>query len=72
MAVCRKYHIIKYEPIAHSPLLHHGVAYSCTANQSVAVGALPNLGPYDRFKTKMLCEQFYMVSLQGAGKQPCH
>lgn len=59
---CRKYHIIKYEVVANSPLLHHGVAYSCDATKAAAVRKLPSMGPYDRFKHDMLCEQFYMVS----------
>lgn len=45
-----------------SPMLHHGVAYSCLKSDEAKVEALPNLGPYDRLKQGMLCEQFFMVS----------
>lgn len=64
---CRKYHIVKYEPITHVPLgqglpqLHHGVAYTCPPDAAAKVAALPSLGPYDRFQTTMLCEQFYLI-----------
>eukprot|EP00775_Hariotina_reticulata_P006321 gene6321-6556_t len=57
----KKYHIVKYEPIGHLPQLHHGVAYSCLPDQNEKVAALPSLGPFDRFHTQMLCEQFYML-----------
>ena len=60
---CRKYHIIKYEPIVNHRMLHHGVAYSCLRSDETAVEALPNLGPYNRLKQGMLCEQFFMVSI---------
>lgn len=58
---CRKYHILKYEPIVNHPMLHHGVAYSCLATDEPQVLALPNLGPFDRLKQGMLCETFFMV-----------
>jgi hypothetical protein len=58
----RKYHILKYEPVVNHPMLHHGVAYSCLSSDEAKVEALPNLGPYDRLKQGMLCEQFFMVS----------
>eukprot|EP00775_Hariotina_reticulata_P006322 gene6322-6557_t len=57
----RKYHIVKYEPIGRSPQLHHGVAYTCAPNQNAKVEALKSLGPFDRFKEGMICEQFYML-----------
>lgn len=42
-------------------MLHHGVAYNCLPSDESAVEALPNMGPYDRLKQGMLCEQFFMV-----------
>jgi hypothetical protein len=45
---CRKYHILRYEPITNSPLLHHGVAYTCDAKAAAAVKALKSMGPFDR------------------------
>lgn len=57
----RKFHIIKYEPIVNSPILHHGVVYNCLPSDELAVEALPNLGPYNGLKQGMLCEQFFMV-----------
>jgi hypothetical protein len=42
---CRKYHILRYEPISNSPLLHHGVAYTCDAKAAAAVKALKSMGP---------------------------
>uniref|UniRef100_A0A383VM64 DOMON domain-containing protein n=1 Tax=Tetradesmus obliquus TaxID=3088 RepID=A0A383VM64_TETOB len=57
----KKYHILRYEPITNSQLLHHGVAYSCDAKAAAAVKAMKSLGPFDRFKHDMQCEQFYML-----------
>lgn len=45
------------------PMLHHGVAYACLPSDEAAVEALTSLGPYDRLKQGMLCEQFFMVRL---------
>jgi hypothetical protein len=61
----RKYHILRYEVVANSPMLHHGVAYACTPSDEPKVAALgANLGPYDRFGQGMLCESFMMVGGQ--------
>jgi hypothetical protein len=57
----KKYHIVHYEPITNSKLLHHGVAYSCGAGNAAEALKLTNKGPFDRFKIDMLCEQFYML-----------
>ncbi|KAF6259531.1 PHM/PNGase F domain-containing protein [Scenedesmus sp. NREL 46B-D3] len=57
----KKYHILRYEPITQSPLLHHGVAYSCDAKAAAAVKALKSMGPFNRFKHDMECEQFFML-----------
>ncbi len=59
--LCRKYHILQYEPVVNHPMLHHGVGYACSPSDVPKVEALPNLGPYDRLKQGMLCEQFFMV-----------
>jgi hypothetical protein len=59
--LCRKYHILQYEPVVSHPMLHHGVAYSCGPSDVPKVEALPSMGPFDRFKQGMLCEQFFMV-----------
>jgi hypothetical protein len=41
------------------------VAYNCLPSDEPAVETLlPNLGPYDRLKQGMLCEQLFMVSWQ--------
>jgi hypothetical protein len=42
-------------------MLHHGVAYACGPSDVPNVEALPSMGPYDRLKQGMLCEQFFMV-----------
>lgn len=60
-SVCRKRHIVKYEPIGRTAQLHHGVAYTCSPDKNSKVAALKSLGPFNRFKTDMLCEQFYML-----------
>lgn len=53
-------------------MLHHGVAYACLPSDTPAVEALPSLGPYDRLKQGMLCEQFFMVSTAaGLGQDSC-
>lgn len=57
----RKYHIMHYQPITNSKLLHHGVAYSCNPSKAAKVLNMTSMGPFDRIKTDMLCEQFYMV-----------
>jgi DOMON domain/Copper type II ascorbate-dependent monooxygenase, N-terminal domain len=60
-----KYHIVRYEPIVRSPHLHHGVLYSCPPEAAAKVLAMPSMGPFDRFKEGMLCENFYMVRAEG-------
>jgi hypothetical protein len=42
-------------------MLHHGVAYACGPSDVPKVEALSSMGPYDRLKQGMLCEQFFMV-----------
>ncbi|KAF8072698.1 moxd1 [Scenedesmus sp. PABB004] len=63
----REYHVLRYEPIVGSPLLHHGVLYSCAAGRAAdgvaAALAAGARGPYDRFSPNftMACENFYML-----------
>jgi hypothetical protein len=57
----RKYHIVRYETLVGSKLLHHGVAYSCPDSVAANVTRLPSKGPYDEVETPSLCQQYYMV-----------
>eukprot|EP00878_Enallax_costatus_P003205 GHUV01003406.1.p1 GENE.GHUV01003406.1~~GHUV01003406.1.p1 ORF type:complete len:494 (+),score=127.29 GHUV01003406.1:164-1645(+) len=62
----KKYHILHYQPINNHKMLHHGVAYSCTPSNAAKVLNMTNMGPFDRVKTDMLCEQFYMLLASGS------
>jgi hypothetical protein len=71
---CRKYHILRYEPIANSPLLHHGVAYTCDAKAAAAVKALKSMGPFDRCAVSAAAAfdtPYLILGLAAAGCMTC-
>jgi len=56
----KKYHIVKWETVKGSNLLHHCLSYACGGIEAANVTQLPSKGPFDGFESTRLCHKGYM------------
>eukprot|EP00877_Chromochloris_zofingiensis_P002773 jgi/Chrzof1/12497/Cz06g36130.t1 len=62
----RKYHIIRYQSVMNTPLMHHVVVYGCSARAVAAIALLNSTGPFDEKDITMECSEFYMFASPGS------
>eukprot|EP00775_Hariotina_reticulata_P010022 gene10022-10177_t len=61
----KKYHIVRYEALQGSNLLHHSILYSCDESSAANVTRLPSKDPFNEGESPSLCQQFYLMLKTG-------